>query len=133
MIAETRIRSSTGESKILKQRAFTKLGLLLALFVGVGVATLLIIRDGSFVASLPAWFDTNHWLISAIRVGVFLTAISTFYLVRLHSIQSKNRADSVAERVRLKVRIQQLFLWFVSFELLFGQALLPRLLEFFFT
>lgn len=133
MIAETHTLSSTGESKILKRRVFTKLGLLLALFVGVGVSTVLLVEDDSFVTSLPEWFDTNHWLTSVIRVGVFLVAITTFYLVRLHSIDSNKHADTSKKRAQLKVRIRQLVLWFAGFELLFGQALLPRILEFFFA
>lgn len=133
MTAEIHTHSSTVVSKILNRRAYTKLGLFVTLFVGVGVSTLLISLDGSFVASLPRWFDTYHWLTSVIRVGLFLAALTVFYWVRLHSIQSQNRAETLTERTQLKARIQQLVLWFAGFELLFGQALLARILEFLFT
>lgn len=133
MIAETHTLSSTGVSKILKRRVFTKLGLILALFVGVGVSTLLITLDGSLVTTLPKWFDTNHWLTTGFRVGFFLAAIITYYSVRNHSIQGTKPPETSAEQVKLKARVRQLLLWFAGFELLFGQALLPRVLEFVFA
>lgn len=122
-----------GVSKILKRRAFTKLGLLFALFVGVGVSTLLVIVDGNFVKSWPEWLATNHWFMSVVRVGLFIAAITTFYLVRSHSILRNDCSVATAERTQLNARVRHLLLWFVSFEILFGQALLPRTLEFFFS
>ncbi|MYD44904.1 MAG: hypothetical protein F4W92_00915 [Gammaproteobacteria bacterium] len=118
-------------SKILNRRAFTKLGLLVALVAGVAVSILLVTVNGTAVVSWPDWFAANHWLTTVARVGLFGVAIATFYSVLRHTIQKSENDGTNAQQAQLHVRIRQLILWFLSIELLFGQALLPSILELF--
>lgn len=120
-------------SKVLKRRAFTKLGLIIALCAGVTVSILLATTDGTAIVFWPNWFAANHWLTTFVRVGLFSTAIATFYSIHKHRFQSSKHAETTAHKAKLHARVRQLMLWFVSIELLFGQALLPRVLEFFFS
>ncbi|MXZ55255.1 MAG: hypothetical protein F4227_00020 [Gammaproteobacteria bacterium] len=120
-------------SKALKQRAFTKLGLLIALCAGVAVSILLSTTDGTAIVSWPNWFATNHWLTTVVRVGLFLVAIAVFYSIHKQKKQSSEHKGIPAKQAQLHARVRQLLLWFVSIELLFGQALLPRFLEYLFS
>lgn len=120
-------------SKVLKRRAFTKLGLLIALFVGVAVSILLVTVDGTAVDSWPNWLVVNHWLTTLVRVGLFVVVFVVFYSVRKRAIHNSEQTGSAAKKARLHARVRQLLLWFFIVELLFGQALLPRVLEVFFS
>ncbi len=120
-------------SKALKRRAFTKLGLLIALFAGIAVSILLLTVDGNAIVSWPNWFAANHWLTTFVRVGLFGVATATFYSVRRNTIQNSKNSGATAKQGQLNARIRQFVMWFVSIELLFGQALLPRVLEFLFS
>ncbi len=118
-------------SKALKRRAFTKLGLLIALCAGVTVSILLSTTDGAAIVSWPNWFAKNHWLTTIVRVGLFLVAIVVFYSIRKRKDLSSEHQGIPTKQAQLHSRVCQLLLWFVSIELLFGQALLPSMLEFF--
>ncbi|MXZ44874.1 MAG: hypothetical protein F4Z01_07870 [Gammaproteobacteria bacterium] len=107
--------------------------MLIALLVGVGVSIGLVAIDGSFLNFWQKWSVSNHWFVSIARVGLYGCAISTFYLVRRHKIQYKESSVALNERALLRARIGQLILWFACFEILFGQAVLPRILELLFT
>lgn len=120
-------------SKVLKRRAFTKLGLLIAFFVGVAVSILLVAADGTAVVSWPNWLVANHWLTTFVRVGLFAVVIVVFCSVRKRAIHNSEQTGIAAKQVQLHARVRQLLLWFFIVELLFGQALLPRVLEVFFS
>lgn len=120
-------------SKVLKRRAFTKIGLLIALCAGVTVSILLSTADGAALVSWPNWFGANHWLTSFVRVGLFALALGTFYTISKKRIRCSDHAETTVRKAELHARVRQLLLWFASIELLFGQALLPRVLEFFFS
>lgn len=89
--------------------------------------------DGSFLNFWQKWSVSNHWFMSIVRVGLFVCAISTYYLVRRHAIQIKEASVAVNERALLRDRMGQLVLWFAGFELFIGQAVLARILELVFT
>ena len=119
--------------KVLKRRAFTKLGLLVALLAGVVVSVLLATVDGNLVEAWPNWIEPHHWLMTVVRIGIFLVALTAFYAIRKQTIQSSENVGIPENLATLHTRVRQLLLWFVCVELLFGQSLLPRVLELFFS